>query len=145
MTILQYQKAIHTINANLLTWVEEIVISLEGDITDMVKWQLAEGKRGDGKDMPPYRSLSIISKKDRGAILMDDNIALIDQGDYWDSFFVKAELNSFIIDASDWKNAMLQKRYGKEILMLSDAHRNDLSTLIIPRLKAKFDETFAKA
>ena len=118
---------------------------MNDEIVGLIHEQLQEGKRGDGTMLPLYKTPTIISKKERGTVIMGARIALIDTGDFWKSMFTDVGYNSLTIDAKDWKKDMLIERYGEAILYIDPKNQEYLSTLILPRLKAKFDETFAKA
>ena len=145
MTIPQYQRAIRLINQNLVSWCEEILQSLDKEIVGLVQEQLSEGKRGDGSMLPLYKKATIISKQERGSVIMGSRIALIDNGDFWKGMFADIGYNSVIVDSKDWKRDMLVERYTEAIFYIDPINKQYLSDLLYPKVKAKIDETFAKA
>lgn len=96
----------------------EVVYELEDQITEANKSMLWEGKKSDGKSMPPYSKFSGKSGK----------IRLYDQGFFYQGFFVE-RTGSFpiVIDSSDEKRDMLVERYGEEIFGLDKVAINELA------------------
>jgi hypothetical protein len=138
----QYLKKVQSLS--ILDLIEECIYELdkEGKVTELVKEQLGEGKRGDGSYLKKYSPLTIESKRKRGTIIMGERIALIDTGEFWKSFFTELGENFISIDAKDWKRDELVSRYGEEIFLISKPQMSELASLVKPLLKAKTDAHF---
>lgn len=137
MNVSQYRQKIAGISQNLILWIEDILDSL--DIVELIQEQLSEGKRGDGSLLPLYSLNTIIDKKERNSILMGERIALIDTGEFWQSFFATIYQGTIEIDAKDWKRDRLVERYGEEIFMLSKSQMDYLASKVRPLLEAKIN------
>jgi len=140
----QYLQKVRTLN--ILDLVEECLAELDktGKVTELVKEQLGQGKRGDGTLMPRYSYLTLKEKQAKGRTIMSDRIALIDTGEFWQSFFTELGENFISIDAKDWKRDELVQRYGAEIFLISKPQMSELATLVRPILKRKIDQHFAR-
>ena len=104
---------------NLPSLLTETLDDYQEDIVTAIQEQLAEGKRGDGTNLPPYKESTKLLKRERGTIFMGDRIALIDTGDFWRSMFATAYDSMIEVDAKDWKRDMLVERYGEAIFQIS--------------------------
>lgn len=93
----------------------EVVYELEDQITEANKSMLWEGRKSDGKSMPPYAN-------------KPGKIRLYDQGFFYQGFFVE-RTGSFpiIIDSSDDKRDMLVSRYGETIFGLDKVAIDELA------------------
>ena len=81
----------------------------------------------------PYAESTVWIKKQKGQ--PTTRVTLRDTGDFHRSFFVKAEEDSFSIEANDWKTEKLVRSYGPEIIGLTDENLNELIwEYIYPRL-----------
>lgn len=121
---------------NLVQMVEQILDGEEKFITDLIREQLSEGKRGDGKGMPKYKRQTLIQKRENGRFISQSGrIALIDEGDFWASLITDASNGILMIDARDYKYDSLIRRYGREITLLSAENCSKLSAKIHPQLK----------
>ena len=84
-------------------------------------------------DYMPYKPLTIRIKKMKGQ--PTDRVTLRDEGDFEKSFYLSVNNKEFEIKASDWKAEDLVKKYGKDILGLSEDNKNELvKSYIIPAI-----------
>lgn len=126
---------------DLVQMIEQILNSEEKFITDLIREQLSEGKRGDGKDLPKYKRATILSKKEAGTFISKSGrIALIDEGDFWRSLISEASGGYLMIDARDYKYSRLIKRFGREITLLDIESRSKIVKRIHPQLKVMAHE-----
>lgn len=72
----------------------------------------------------PYKPLTIRIKKAKGQ--PTDRVTLRDTGDFQLSFYLEIGNEQFEIKANDWKTDELIKKYGREILGLTDEHISEL-------------------
>lgn len=84
-------------------------------------------------DYMPYKPLTIRIKKMKGQ--PTDRVTLRDEGDFEKSFYLSVNNKEFEIKASDWKAEDLVKKYGKDILGLSEDNINELvKEYIVPAI-----------
>ena len=140
MTIFQYRQKVQGISENLILWIEEILESLDKDIVKLIHEQLEEGKRGDDTLLPLYKESTKKMKAERGTILMGERIALIDTGQFWNSFFSSIYQGSIEIDSKDRLRDELVGRYREEIFLISKTQMNYLASIVQPKLKTKINE-----
>lgn len=69
-------------------------------------------------DYAPYSPITIEIKEAKGQ--PTDRVTLHDEGDFAMSFFIEVGEKSFEIKAGDWKTEELIKKYGRQILGLTD-------------------------
>lgn len=87
----------------------------------------------DISDYAPYSPVTIEIKQQKGQ--PTNRVTLRDEGDFEHSFYVEYKENGFEIKASDWKTEELIKKYGKQIMGLTDDNANELLTeYIMPYL-----------
>lgn len=128
--------------------IKEIIIENEAFIIDMnAEIQLYErGINRLGVDISsyePYSEVTIWIKKEKGQPY--DRVTLRDEGEFEQSFFLDVRDLDFEIKAGDWKTEDLIKRYGSEILGLTDENRADVIWgYVYPGLCKKRDETILK-
>jgi hypothetical protein len=85
-------------------------------------------------DYAPYSPYTVMLKKLKGA--PTSRVTLRDEGDFHYSFYIEFEPDGFKIRASDWKEEDLIRRYGKEILGLTNENFLEIrDTYIIPAVK----------
>ena len=72
----------------------------------------------------PYKPLTIRIKKEKGQPV--DRVTLRDTGDFQSSIYLEVGNEQFEIKANDWKTDDLIKKYGREILGLTDENLLDL-------------------
>ena len=128
-------------NGGINTIVKDLVM-LEADFAkDLNRSQLTEGQNIDKSDIEPaYSRVTVSYKKSKSQI--SDRVTLKDTGDFYKSFTVKANADSFVINATDSKTNKLQKKYGDKILGLSEENkalfgRIGLSRQLIKLIKQK--------
>ena len=80
-------------------------------------------------DYKPYQPLTIRIKREKGQPI--DRVTLRDTGDFQSSFYLEIGNEQFEIKANDWKTDDLIKKYGREILGLTDAHISELIWIFI--------------
>lgn len=69
-------------------------------------------------DYAPYSPVTIQIKEAKGQ--PTNRVTLRDEGDFESSFFLEVGTKQFEIKASDWKTEELIKKYGRQILGLTD-------------------------
>lgn len=69
-------------------------------------------------DYAPYSDITIEIKEAKGQ--PTNRVTLHDEGDFAASFFLDVGEKTFEIKASDWKTEELIKKYGRQILGLTD-------------------------
>ena len=69
-------------------------------------------------DYAPYSPKTIEIKEAKGQ--PTDRVTLRDEGDFESSFYIEVGEKSFEIKAGDWKTEELIKKYGRQILGLTD-------------------------
>lgn len=69
-------------------------------------------------DYAPYSPVTIEIKEAKGQ--PTNRVTLRDEGDFESSFFLEVGTKLFEIKASDWKTEELIKKYGRQILGLTD-------------------------
>jgi hypothetical protein len=69
-------------------------------------------------DYAPYSPVTIEIKEAKGQ--PTNRVTLMDEGDFESSFFLEVGTKQFEIKASDWKTEELIKKYGRQILGLTD-------------------------
>lgn len=72
----------------------------------------------DISDYAPYSPLTIEIKKQKGQPY--NRVTLHDSGEFAGSFYLQVGLYQFEIKAGDWKTEELIKKYGRQILGLTD-------------------------
>lgn len=116
--------------ANMPEYIRLVIVENEHIIADMnAQDQLFEkgiNRLGEKiADYRPYRPLTIKIKRLKGQPV--NRVTLRDEGDFHASFRVIADTNSFFIDATDPKTLSLLRKYGEQILGLTDENINELN------------------
>lgn len=111
------------------TYIKAIIEENDAYIVDMnTEQQLYEqGVNTYGvkiMDYKPYKPLTIRIKKEKGQPI--DRVTLRDTGDFQSSFYLEVGNEQFEIKANDWKTDGLIKKYGREILGLTDENLSEL-------------------
>lgn len=128
-------------NINSGKWVQQIIYDNEAYIVDLnAEEQLYEqGVNNLGvsiSDYAPYSQVTIEIKKAKGQ--PTNRVTLRDEGDFESSFFLEVGQNQFEIKASDWKTEELIKKYGRQILGLTNENIEKLIwDFIYPDLLSK--------
>lgn len=128
-------------NINSGKWVQQIIYDNEAYIVDLnAEEQLYEqGINNLGvsiSDYAPYSPVTIEIKKAKGQ--PTNRVTLRDEGDFESSFFLEVGQNQFEIKASDWKTEELIKKYGRQILGLTNENIEKLIwDFIYPDLLSK--------
>lgn len=121
--------------------IQMIIQNNEAEIVDMnAEEQLFEqGVNNLGvaiMDYAPYSPMTIEIKEVKGQ--PTNRVTLRDEGDFESSFFLEINDRQFEIKAADWKTEELIKRYGRQILGLTDENIQELIWgLIYPDLLAE--------
>lgn len=85
-------------------------------------------------DYAPYHPLTIEIKKAKGQ--PTSRVTLMDEGDFYNSFFVEVRGDRFEIKAGDFKTEKLMMQYGAEILGLTQENIKELIWMYIyPKLQ----------
>lgn len=128
-------------NINSGKWVQQIIYDNEAYIVYLnAEEQLYEqGINNLGvsiSDYAPYSPVTIEIKKAKGQ--PTNRVTLRDEGDFESSFFLEVGQNQFEIKASDWKTEELIKKYGRQILGLTNENIEKLIwDFIYPDLLSK--------
>lgn len=146
-SILDLQKRVILFNDGLTSgrFVQQIIWDNDVYIVDMnSEDQLFEqGINSLGVDImdyAPYSPITISIKEAKGQ--PTNRVTLRDEGDFESSFFLDVNEKQFEIKASDWKTEELIKKYGRQILGLTDENIAELIwQYIFPDLLAKAKET----
>lgn len=104
-------------------YVKDIITENEAYIIDMnAEKQLYEqGINSLGVDISdymPYTPLTIQIKREKGQ--PTNRVTLRDEGDFESSFYLVIDNEKFEIKAGDWKTEDLIKKYGRQILGLTE-------------------------
>lgn len=75
-------------------------------------------------DYAPYSPITISIKQQKGQ--PTNRVTLRDEGDFHSSFFLEVGDKQFEIKAADWKTEDLIKKYGRQILGLTDENISKL-------------------
>lgn len=93
------------------------------------KKQLFQGVTKLNSPINPFytaRTVAIKAKKGQPT----DRVTLKDTGDFYAGILIDVRGDLFVIESADWKNSMLQDRYGENILGLgTDARIEYIQTL----------------
>lgn len=124
-SILDLRQNVASVNAGITSgkWIQQIIWDNGAYIVDMnAQDQLYEqgiNRLGvDIMDYAPYSPLTIQIKEEKGQ--PTNRVTLRDTGDFETSFFIEANDRQFEIKASDFKTEELIKKYGRQILGLTD-------------------------
>lgn len=80
-------------------------------------------------DYQPYSPITIQIKREKGQ--PTNRVTLRDEGDFESSFYIQANDQQFEIKAADWKTEELIKKYGRQILGLTNENVEKLIWEII--------------
>lgn len=128
---------------------EKLLISY---VRDIQLYERGENGRANGDglgngeviwDYAPYAPRTIKNKKKAGQPY--DRVTLKKSGDFYRGFYVDVDEDGFSIESSDWKADMLKKKYGQNIMRLSDYHWKQYIAFLkkyrlTPMLRAKLKE-----
>lgn len=126
-SIIDLQTKVKTLNDGLTSglFVREIIddglttaFILDANSEDQLFEQGINRLGVDIMDYAPYSPLTIEIKEEKGQ--PTDRVTLRDYGDFESSFFLEVNDTQFEIKASDFKTEELIKKYGKEILGLTN-------------------------
>lgn len=111
------------------SYIQQIILDNDAYILDMnAEVQLYEqgiNRLGvDIMDYAPYSPLTIAIKKEKGQ--PTDRVTLHDEGDFAASFYLEVGDKQFEIKASDFKTEDLIKKYGRQILGLTNENIAEL-------------------
>lgn len=130
-SIIELKNRVITFNKGLVSgmYIQRIVLDNEAYIVDLnAQDQLyEEGVNRLGvsiMDYAPYRPLTIAIKEQKGQ--PTNRVTLRDIGDFENSFYLEVGDKQFEIKASDWKTESLIKKYGRQILGLTDENISSL-------------------
>lgn len=141
-------RAVREYKNNIYTMAFDAVIDNEDFIIELItEEQLYEqGIRGDEvfiADYAPYSPLTVQIKQTKGQ--PTDRVTLRDEGDFYNSFFIKVESDHFEVKASDTKAGKLTKEFGAEIMEFTDENLNEVIwSYIYPHLIFKLKEMLAR-
>ena len=140
------------LQSELIPLTEEVLNSLSDEIANLNKIQLKETKFIDGTEFPLYTRVTVERKKQKGTYISPNGRwALLDYGDFYRSFIIKAENNKLIINSADSKAdkilIMVQRDTGKADLVfgLSGENMKKLLTLMKPLFEERILNFLAQA
>lgn len=117
--------------------------ALQGFSIDVIKmntdrlYNLGEYTTGEKiADRVPYKPLTIQIKRSKGQ--PTDRVTLKDTGDFHASIYLSFDATKMTVLADDPKTAKLVRKYGYEILGLTEQNLIDLQSKIYPKLLDKF-------
>lgn len=130
-SIIDLKNRVITFNEGLVSgmYIQRIIMDNEAYIVDLnAQDQLyEEGVNRLGvsiMDYAPYRPLTIAIKEQKGQ--PTNRVTLRDTGDFENSFYLEVGDKQFEVKASDWKTESLIKKYGRQILGLTDENISSL-------------------
>lgn len=130
-SIIDLKNRVITFNEGLVSgmYIQRIIMDNEAYIVDLnAQDQLyEEGINRLGvsiMDYAPYRPLTIAIKEQKGQ--PTNRVTLRDTGDFESSFYLEVSNKQFEVKASDWKTEALIKKYGRQILGLTDENISSL-------------------
>lgn len=130
-SIIELKNRVITFNEGLVSgmYIQRIIMDNEAYIVDLnAQDQLyEEGINRLGvsiMDYAPYRPLTIAIKEQKGQ--PTNRVTLRDTGDFESSFYLEVNDKQFEVKASDWKTEALIKKYGRQILGLTDENISSL-------------------
>lgn len=107
----------------------DAVKSNEKAVLDLNRAQMYSGIKSDGKNIKPqYTRKTKSIKRSKGQ--PTDRVTLKDTGDFHNSVFISYSNDSFIMLATDSKTTKLKKKYGRDILGLTDQNVIQTSQII---------------
>lgn len=110
-------------------FIQDIIFENEAYIIDMnaTEQLFEQGVNNLGvsiDDYAPYSPYTIEIKKQKGQ--PTNRVTLHDEGDFTGSFFIQVGTGLFEIKAADFKTQDLIKKYGRQILGLTDENIKEL-------------------
>ncbi len=83
------------------------------------KQQMLSGKRSDGSMIGKYANKAYAARKSN-PVASAGNVDLKDTGAFQAAIFLDPRKSIFVVDSTDEKSEMLQKKYGESICGLND-------------------------
>lgn len=147
MRIDTFIQGIKEFQENISSYIQEYLVLREVDIVDLnVHNQLFDqGVNADGVklwDIAPYKVQTILHKKEIG--LPSNRVTLYETGDFYKSVIVRFFDDAFELIANNWKVEELQRKYGENILGLTQESmeiliETGLSEFLVTKLREKLD------
>lgn len=142
MTVAEFNTKLSGID--ILKESQDAIEAVKEIIADLNIEQFKQGKRADGTFMPDYSPVSVsVYGKPEGPI------RLYETGSFYSGITVKVEGKVIVLDSTDEKTPMLEKRYikgsfsneGGELFGLTDESKEelipDLLPVLIDKIKSK--------
>ncbi len=124
--ILRYADRLRQVQANIEEMIKEVIEENATLIEDMIISQLQKGERGDGLILPNYSPVSVfVYGKPPGPI------KLFDTGSFYRKIEVKPFDNAFAIEDTDYKTDKIIGRFGEEVLLINQEHKQELIDKIL--------------
>lgn len=119
MGFLELSRKLNLLREQLLPILEKVLNDLSDDIEQLNKNQLLDNKLIDGSLLPNYAERTYSFKKEKGTYISPaGRWALLDYGDFYNKFLVKAINGELILDSEDGKTGiiegMVSQRTGKQ-------------------------------
>lgn len=124
------------LESRMFTELEQVINQFDFVIKDYIvnKQLFREGEDGKGKVLPGYTRTTIRYKIAKGDPA--DRTTLRDDGDFYSHIEVNAFPEHFEINSNVSHDVYLVKKYGQDILRVSDEHlREFLKHYYLPKLK----------
>jgi hypothetical protein len=119
MDLEQYLSHITELGNNLEKTVEKLILKNSGKIRGPIKLRLLQkGLDGNLNSLGTYSKRHALLRKSKG--LNIKFVTLRYEGDFFDSWEVKAKGFSFFVDSDDFKAPLLEKRYGDAIMQMTE-------------------------
>lgn len=136
--IIKLSEKLKTIRSIIITEMERIIVSDKELLASYNRNQLFVGKDAENKSLGIYAPSTIKQKKRKGRYF-NDQIRLLDDGDFYESLFteLKNEVLTFNSnDPDEDKTKHLERRFGDDIYGLSESDINDyINNHLKPKLK----------
>lgn len=131
-----YLERLDRIEANLEAQAYKIIAEIQEIILDYVRNDqlYKKGISGFGARLvPAYTNYTKAIKRFKGQ--PTDRVTLKDTGDFYGDMYVTARDGKYFIDSSDEKTPMLEQKYGKGIMLVTDENNMIINQKeILPRL-----------
>lgn len=136
--IIRLSEKLKTIRSIIITEMERIIVSDKELLVSYNRNQLFVGKDANDKSLGIYAPSTIKQKKRKGRYY-NEQIRLLDKGDFYESLFTELKNEILTFDNKDPdedKTKHLERRFGDDIYGLSESDLNDyINNHLKPQLK----------
>ena len=130
-SISRYITELKNINSNFDFEVGKIILENKGKILSMIKLRLFnKGIDGSGSSiLPSYRTSTVISKRKKNQ--RTSHVTLRDKGSFYKGMFITYKNDSIFIDSNVQYKLFLTRKYGEDILSLTEQEQQFIIDSII--------------